>query len=156
VQAHAEVAALLARGAVAEAESLLEAALARWPKNPKLLLVKGEVLAKASPARAAVHYAALTGDANLAPWPAGRLADLLPLPAVTPDEAVALAEAVCAGAVERPLKERILDALLESGDAATRTKLTEIAGNKSKIFKYESKLAVARTESGDFEGAIAV
>lgn len=156
VEAHAEVAALLARGAVAEAEAALEAALARWSRNPKLLLVKGEVLAKTSPARAAVHYAALTGDASLAPWPAGRLADLLPLPAATPDEAVALAEAVCAGAVDRPLKERILDALLESGDTAARTKLTEIAGAKSKIFKYESKLAVARTESGDFEGAIDV
>jgi tetratricopeptide (TPR) repeat protein len=156
VEAHAEVADRLACGAVAEAGTALEAALARWPRNPKLLLVKGEVLAKTSPPQAAAHYAALTGDPALAPWVAGRLADLLPLPKATPEEAAALAEAVCAGTVERPLRERILDALLETADDATKSTLIEIAGTKAKIFKYESKLAVARTEAGDIEGAIAV
>ena len=156
VAAHAEVAALLASGAVSEAQAALDAALARWPKNPKRVLVKGEVLAKASPVQAATHYASLTSDPALAPWAAARLADLLPLPAATSDEAAALAEAVCDGVVERPLKEPILDALLEAGDDAAKSKLIEIAGAKSKIFKYESKLAVARTESGEFAGAIAV
>jgi tetratricopeptide (TPR) repeat protein len=156
VEAHAEVAQLLAGGAVREAEAALEAALARWPKNPKLVLAKGEVLAKASPVQAATYYASLTSDPALAPWAAARLADLLPLPDATSDEAAALAQAVCDGAVERPLKEPILDALLKAGDDAAKTRLIEIAGSKSKIFKYESKLAVARTESGDFAGAIAV
>ncbi len=156
VEVQAEISGLLARGAVAEAQRLLETALASWPKNPKLRLLEGEVLAAASPARAAAHYATLIADPALAPWALARLADLFPISELAGEDAAAIAEAVCSDAVERKFKEPILDALLATDDAETKARLTEIAGTRSAIFKYESRLAVARTEAGDFAGATAV
>jgi len=154
VEAQAEISGLLARGAAAEAQRVLDTALTSWPKNPKLLLLKGQVLAAASPAEAAVHYAALIAEPALAPWALARLADLFPVSGLAGEDAAAIAEAVCSDAVERRFKEPILDALLATGDAETVAKLTEIAGTRSAIFKYESRLAVARTEAGDFAGAM--
>jgi thioredoxin-like negative regulator of GroEL len=156
VEMQAEISGLLARGAVGDAQRLLDTALAGWPKNPKLRLLEGEVLAAASPVRAAVHYAALIAEPALAPWALARLADLFPVSGLAGEDAAAIAEAVCSDAVERRFKEPILDALLEAGDAETKARLTEIAGTRSAIFKYESRLAVARTEAGDFAGAMAV
>ena len=156
VEAQAEISGLLARGAAAEAQRVLDTALTSWPKNPKLLLLKGQVLAAASPAEAAVHYAALIAEPALAPWALARLADLFPVSGLAGEDAAAIAEAVCSDAVERRFKEPILDALLATGGAETKATLTEIAGTRSAIFKYESRLAVARTEAGDFAGAMAV
>jgi len=156
LEAQAEVAGLLARGAHAEAGSLLETALARWPKNPKLQLLKGEVLAATAPAAAAVHYGRLTRDPNLAPWAAARLVDLFPISGLGGGDAIAIAGAISGSQIERRLKERILDALLLAADDETKTRIYEAAGTESGIFKYESKLAVARTEAGDFAGAKAV
>jgi len=156
LEAQAEVASLLARGAHAEAGSLLETALARWPKNPKLQLLKGEVLAATAPAAAAVHYARLTRDPNLAPWAAARLVDLFPISGLGGGDAAAIAGDISGSQIERRLKERILDALLLAADDETKARIYEAAGTESAIFKYESKLAVARTEAGDFAGAKAV
>lgn len=156
VEMQVEISGLLARGAVGDAQRLLDTALAGWPKNPKLRLLEGEVLAAASPARAAVHYAALIAEPALAPWALARLADLFPVSGLAGEDAVAIAEAVCSDAAERRIKEPILDALLAAGDAETKARLTEIAGTRSAIFKYESRLAVARTEAGDFAAAMAV
>ncbi|MBV8978148.1 MAG: hypothetical protein JOZ13_12300 [Alphaproteobacteria bacterium] len=156
VEVQAEIKRLLSAGAVAEARSVLDAALERWKRNPKLLLLKGEVLAASSPVRAAAHFAALMADPSLAPWALARLSDLFPISGLTGDDALAIADAICSDRVERRVRERLLDELLSTADAVTKTKLIELAGANSAIFKYESKLAVARTEAGDFSGAIAV
>jgi thioredoxin-like negative regulator of GroEL len=156
VEAQEEIAHLLARGAYTEAEPFVETALARWPKNSKLQLLKGEVLGARSPALAAVHYAALAREPNLAPWAMARLADLFPISELAGDYAVAIAEGVSGSAVERRLKETILDSLLSGANSETKAAIYEIAGAQSGIFKYESKLAVARTEAGDFAGATAI
>lgn len=156
LEAQAEVSSLLAQGAHTEAGSLLETALARWPKNSKLQLLQGEVLAATAPAAAAVHYGRLTREPNLAPWAAARLADQFPISGLSGADAIAIAGDVSGSEIERRLKERILDALLLAADDETKARIYEAAGTGSGIFKYESKLAVTRTEAGDFEGAKAV
>ncbi len=147
LEAQAEVADLLARGAHTEAGAVLETAMARWKKNPKLQLLKGEVLAATAPAEAALHYGTLIRDPTLGPWAAARLVELFPISGLSGSDAVAIAGDVSGSEIERRLKERVLDALLAAADDEAKAWIYEAAGTGSGIFKYESKLAVTVSPS---------
>jgi hypothetical protein len=153
--AHAAVQAKLDAGAAGAARALLEASTARWPGNPKLLLLKGELLERqAQPREAALHYAALTTDPAIAVWASGRLAALLkgdPLPLA---DAAAVVRDVSRSDVDAKLKGSLLNALLSHDDGEGT--LLDIAGTLSSLFQYELRLAVRRTERKDFAGALSI
>ena len=148
---------MLQGGEIDEAVRLLDRAFKRWPKSAKLLLLKGEVLARASGrSRAALHYAELLEVPNVSQWAAGHLIALLreePLPI---GDALVVSRCACDAKCDAKLKERILDRLLEREHPAERDRLLEIMGQSAGLFRYEWKVAVARTEHGDFDTAIAL
>ncbi len=150
--AHAAVQAKLDAGA---SRALLEASIARWPGNPKLLLLKGDLLERqAQPREAALHYAALMTDPAIAVWAAGRLAVLLkgdPLPLA---DAAAVVRDVSRSDVDAKLKGALLNALLSHDDGEGT--LLDMAGTLSSLFQYELRLAVRRTERKDFAGALGI
>ncbi|HWA91130.1 MAG TPA: hypothetical protein VG889_13920 [Rhizomicrobium sp.] len=154
LQIHDAIAADLARGALAEASAALDAALARWPGHSKLRLLKGEVLARESRADAALYYADLLDDPALAIWAGPRLAELLSGAPLAIADALPVARRVSRSDADDKLREPVLDALLKRDDAQEATRLLKLIGSKSRIFRFESKLAVYRTEAGKFAAAI--
>ena len=154
MQIHDAVAADLARGAVDEATEQLEAALARWPAHSKLRLLKGEVLAQSSRAAAALYYAELLEDPALCVWASPRLTELLNGSPLDLSDALAVARRVSRAGANDRVREPVLDALLKREDGDESARLLKIVGSKSGIFRFESKLAVQRTEAGKFEAAI--
>ncbi|MBV9992166.1 MAG: tetratricopeptide repeat protein [Alphaproteobacteria bacterium] len=154
MQIHDAVAAGLARGAVAEASAELETALARWPGHSKLRLLKGEVLARTARTDAALYYADLLDDQALAVWASPRLVELLGGAPLELDGALAVARRVSRAEAEDKLREPVLEALLKRPDQKEAARLLKLVGARSGIFRFESKLAVQRTEAGKFEAAI--
>ena len=151
------IARMLRDGEIDEATRLFDRAVKRWPKSSKLLLLKGELLGRTSgPSQAAAHYSELLNASNVSQWAAGHLLATLrdaPLPV---DDAAAVTLRVCAAQLEAPLKERILDRLLDREDPSERARILEAAGRNSAIFRYEWKFAVSKTENGDFDAAIEI
>jgi len=156
MDAHAAVLAQLEAGAVAEAAALLEKASARWPDHSKLRLLQGDVLARTSPAEAAMYYAGLLDDPTIAVWVSARLAALLRDGPLSLEEALAVARLICGARAEAKLKEPVLDALLKRELPREGERILEVVGSTSGIFRFESKLAVQRTEAGEFAAAIAL
>jgi tetratricopeptide (TPR) repeat protein len=149
------VSRMLQEGKIERATRLFDQAVRRWPKSAKLLLLKGEVLARTfGRFEAALHYADLLVHASVSQWAAGHLLSVLreaPLPI---DEAVAVARRVCSARGDAKGRDVLVDCLLQRGDASEHARLLEIAGRDSGIFRFEWKLAVAKTETGDFYAAI--
>lgn len=148
---------MLQEGEIEHATALFDRAVRRWPKSSKLLLLKGEILARTSGRhQAAMYYLDLLSHASLSQWAAGHLLKILneePLPI---DEALIVARRICDETLDAKRKEMLLDRLLKREDAAEQSRLLEIAGCDAGIFRFEWKLAVARTEKGDFDAAIAL
>jgi tetratricopeptide (TPR) repeat protein len=146
---------MLQDGEIEGAVRLFDRAFKRWPKSSKLLLLKGELLARTSGrSQAALHYAELLNTGAIAQWAAGHLLALLREEPLSIDDATMVAQRVCAAKSDSKLKERILDRLLDREDPAERERLLELAGRSAGVFRYEWKLAVTRTETGDFDTAI--
>lgn len=153
VEVHDAVVSHLAQGAVAQASEQLETALARWPGHSKLRLLKGEVLARASRADAALYYADLLEDPAIAVWASARLAELLGGEPLALRQAMAAVRRVCTVNADSKLKEPALDVLLKRESPRESARLLKLAGLKSGIFRFESKLAVQLTEAGEFAAA---
>jgi len=147
---------LLDGGEAERASSLLESALDQWPRNQKLLLTKGDVLARTSGReRAAEHYAELLGDERATIWAAARLRVLLEEGPLDRESARRVAHAVAVSNLHLKIKQPLLDLLLkrpEQPDEELRL-LRDIAP-RAGLFKFEWKLAAALTERGDLEGAL--
>jgi len=151
-----EVLQMLQDGKIAEATALFNRAFRRWPASGQLLLLKGDMLAHMSGNKeAADHFATLLNIQRLAQWAAGRLLKVLRAGPMPIANAVDLAAKVCEADIETKLKEQILDILVEQQEAPERLRLFEL-GASSRILRYELKLAVARTESADFEAAVQI
>src|ERR1700749_4712365 len=155
--AHAAVLDRLQRGAANDASVVFDTAIARWPNNPKLRLLRGEVLeGLARRDDAAVAYATLLADPALAVWAAPRLAATLNGEMLGVETAEQVARAVGESAIESKLKIAMLDRLLDRPEPEERARILDVAGTTSNVFRYESKLAVSRIEAGDFDGALTV
>lgn len=152
----AVVRASLEKGEVEEARALFDDAFRRWSTHPKLILLKGEVLAHSTSRRDAIfYYAALLG-ASYGMWAAHRLAALLRDTALPIGDAEELALQVSESSLDTKLKKVILDILIARENPDESLQVLEIAGAKSGIIKYESKLATRKAEGGDFAGALAI
>jgi len=155
-EAHTIILRTLESGDVEAATALFERASNRWPRQPKLLLLKGDVLARQhGPAEAAFHYATLL-DANFGTWAANRLLSLLRENPLNFSDAEKLTRLIVEANAELKLKTPALDILVDRKDAAEREQLVQFLGLQSGIFRYEWKLAVHRAERGEFEGALSI
>ena len=153
----AAVTKMLQDGKIEQAAGLFDRAFKRWPKSTKLLLLRGEILARTSGRyQAAMHYAGLLNVPNVSQWAAGHLIATLRGEQLPFDEALSLARLICDVETHSTLTERILDVLLAREDASERERLQELLGLHAHIFKYEWKLAVKRSENGEFETAIEI
>jgi tetratricopeptide (TPR) repeat protein len=152
----ADVLLMLENGKIDEAVTLFDRAFQRWPASAQLLLLKGEMLARMSgPAEAAAHFAALLKTERVAQWAAPRLLKVLREGQKPIAGAVDVAVEVCDAEIESKVKEQILDILVEQQGVPERLRLLEL-GASCGIPRYELKLAVARTESADFEAAVGI
>jgi tetratricopeptide (TPR) repeat protein len=156
-EAHDAVVALLESGEVDQAGELFRQAFKRWRTNSKLRLLKGDVLARtAGPAQAALHYANLLDDPGLATWAGGRLLTLLRDHKMQIKPAVKLARRIRDWPADAKLKGLIFDRLIDATNETRREPLLEYLAQETKVFRYESKLAIFRAESGDFQSALAI
>ncbi len=155
-EANRSVLQLLEEGKSAGALALLESALARWPRNQRLLLTKGEVLAASGSDKAAEHYAGLLSDPKAVPWAVTRLRELLEKEPLELDAALKVGAQIAAADIEPRLKQPLLDLLLEREEPSERMRLLETIAPAAGLHKYEWKLAVARIEQGDPQSALAL
>ncbi len=157
LEASAAVARMLRHGEIERAADLFDRAIERWPKNSKLLLLKGDVLAQtAGLYQAAMHYAELLAHPTVAQWAAPRLFQIVRDKSLPLDEAIALVKRVCDAREDTRLKAQILDRLLDRGDPRERELLLDVLGRHSSIFRYEFKAAVQKTEKGECDAAIEI
>lgn len=153
--AYAAVQQLLKDGSSEEAIALTERALDRWPKNLRLLLGKGDVLAKAaSRGAAAKHYSELIANGLGEPWAAGRLTTLLAAGPLSFDDAMQVGEAIAAATIDPKLKQALLQQLVLRDDPGERFQLLQAVAPRAEVFALEWRLAVMLTEQGEIDAAL--
>jgi tetratricopeptide (TPR) repeat protein len=155
--AAASILSHLERDKAAIASTLLDHALARWPDNNRLLLTKGDVLARTSGRNAAAaHYADLIATSRTLPWPCGRLLSMLESGPLDLDVTLKSAVACAGAAIEPKLKQALLHELVTKCDPAERLGLLEKIVPVCGLFRFELRLAVTYAERGSPDAALKV
>jgi tetratricopeptide (TPR) repeat protein len=151
--AAAAIAEALERGAFSDAMQRLDTAVRHWPANAKLQLLKGTLLEKSQGTpQAALHFAGLAENPNIAAMAGKRLLPLIRRGAVTPDSVIELARRVSCSFMDAADKERILNAIVAQSAPDQRNELLDVLGS-SGILRLECKLAVRKAEQGAFDEA---